>query len=140
MAEKVVSIDRQTLEAIRQDAETKKPEEACGLLIGHSEGTRLMIEEVVPMPNVSRSATSFSIDPEEMYEVLQEAEDKGMTVIGSYHSHPSGDMPSCLDEKYMEHTSYVWMIVPAEGKVRAFTFDGGVKEMKMEEAGDCSSR
>ena len=134
MTEKVVAVDRQSLEIMLKDAQARKPEEACGLLVGREEGDRIKVEEVVPMSNLSKSSERFSIDPEEMYVVLQEAEDKGMTVVGSYHSHPSGDVPSCLDAKYMQHTSYVWMIVPEKGIVSAYMFDDGIKEMRMEEA------
>ena len=119
---------------MRKDAQARKPEEACGLLVGRQEGDKAVVTEVVPMANVNRSPERFSIDPEEMYTVLQEAEDKGLTVLGSYHSHPSSHVPSCLDAKYMQHTSYVWMIVPDTGNVRAYVFQDGVKEMRMEEA------
>ncbi|WP_424356639.1 Mov34/MPN/PAD-1 family protein [Methanocella sp. MCL-LM] len=134
MAEKTVSVTRSELEVMRQDAMARKPEEACGLLVGREEGDRVKVEEVVPMSNLSKSSERFSIDPEEMYVVLQEAEDKGRTVVGSYHSHPSDHLPSCLDAKYMQHTSYVWMIVPEKGEVRAYVFEDGIKEMRMEEA------
>lgn len=134
MIEKVVAVDRQSLERMLKDAQARKPEEACGLLVGREEGDRVKVEEVVPMSNLSKSPERFSIDPEEMYVVLQEAEDKGMTVVGSYHSHPSDHLPSCLDAKYMQHTSYVWMIVPDKGNVRAYVFEDGIKEMRMEEA------
>lgn len=133
MTEKVVAVERQSLAMMLKDAQKRKPDEACGLLVGRQEGDRVKVEEVVPMPNQSKSPVRFSIDPKEMYTVMQKAEDKGMTVIGSYHSHPSGDVPSCLDAKYMQHTSYVWMIVPEKGKVRAYIFEDGIKEMRMEE-------
>jgi proteasome lid subunit RPN8/RPN11 len=67
-----------------------------------------------------------------MFKALKKLEEKGETIIGVYHSHPAGPEPSHLDVSYMEGTSYVWVIVENCISVKAFVYDDGVKEVKIE--------
>ena len=86
----------------------------------------------MPVRNESMSTVRFSIDPMVMYKALKKSEEKGEMIIGVYHSHPTGPEPSHLDVSYMEGTSYVWVIVEKCATVRAFVYEDGVKEVKIE--------
>ncbi|MGA9140718.1 MAG: M67 family metallopeptidase [Methanocella sp.] len=136
-------ISRQNLDFMIQDCDLRKPEEACGLLVGAFEDTAANASDVMPVRNQSMSPFRFSIDPIVMFKALKKAEEHDETIIGVYHSHPAGIEPSHLDVNYMEGTSYVWVIVESCDKIKAYVYEGGVKEVlieKMEEAAAITSR
>ncbi len=137
MAVRTLYIGGQNLKFMKEDCQLRKPEEACGLLVGRYVNSVVQATDVMPVRNESMSTVRFSIDPLVMYKALKKSEEKDETIIGVYHSHPAGPEPSHLDVSYMEGTSYVWVIVEKCDQVRAFVYDDGVKEveiMKMEEA------
>jgi proteasome lid subunit RPN8/RPN11 len=136
MAVRTLHISGQNLKFMIEDCQLRKPEEACGLLVGRYEDTTVQATDVMPVRNQSMSTVRFSIDPIMMYKALKKSEEKGETIIGVYHSHPAGPEPSHVDVSYMEGTSYVWVIVEKCEGIRAFIFEDGVKPvqiMKMEE-------
>jgi proteasome lid subunit RPN8/RPN11 len=137
MAVRTLYIGGQNIKFMREDCLLRKPEEACGLIVGRYENAVVQATDVMPVRNQSMSTVRFSIDPVVMYKALKKSEEKGETIIGVYHSHPAGQEPSHLDVSYMEGTSYVWVIVEKCENVRAFVYEDGVKEVeikKMEEA------
>ena len=137
MAMRTLIIGGQSLKFMIEDCMLRKPEEACGLIVGRFENSVATATDVMPVRNESMSTVRFSIDPVVMYKALVKLEEKDETIIGVYHSHPSGPKPSHLDKHYMEGTSYVWVIVENCQNVRAFVYEDRVKEIeikKMEEA------
>lgn len=137
MAVQTLEISGQSLQFMIEDCMLRKPEEACGLIVGTFEDDTALATDVMPVRNESMSTIRFSIDPVVIYKALKKSEEKGETVIGVYHSHPKGPEPSHVDVAYMEGTSYVWVIVENCKTVKAFVYDGGVKPVgikKMEEA------
>ena len=136
MAMRTLIIGGQSLKFMMEDCTLRKPEEACGLIVGKFENTSARATDVMPVRNESMSTVRFSIDPLVMYKALVKLEEKGETIIGVYHSHPAGVMPSHIDASYMEGTTYVWVIVEKCSNVKAFVYEDGVKEVeikKMEE-------
>jgi proteasome lid subunit RPN8/RPN11 len=143
MAMRTLYIGRQNLKFMIEDCLLRKPEEACGLIVGRFDNSEAHATDIMPVRNESMSTVRFSIDTMVMYKALKKSEEKGETIIGVYHSHPAGSQPSHLDTTYMEGTSYVWVIVEKCSSVNAFVFDDGVKQvqiMKMEEAAAVTSR
>jgi len=137
MPVRTLFIGGQSLKFMKEDCMLRRPEEACGLIVGQFEDSRARATDVMPVRNESMSEVRFSIDPVVMFKALKKSEEKGETIIGVYHSHPVGPEPSHTDVSYMEDTSYVWVIVEKCDQVRAFVYEDGVKEveiMKMEEA------
>ena len=132
MAAQTLFISPQNLQFMVEDCDLRKPEEACGLLVGRFVDGEAHASDVMPVRNQSMSTVRFSIDPVTMYKALKKAEEKGETVIGVYHSHPAGAEPSHLDVNYMEGTSYVWVIVEQCENVKAYVYEDGVKEVKIE--------
>jgi proteasome lid subunit RPN8/RPN11 len=137
MAVRTLHISGQSLKFMIDDCLLRKPEEACGLIVGRFEDSAAQATDVMPVRNESMSTVRFSIDPMVMYKALKKSDEKGESIIGVYHSHPAGPLPSHLDKRYMEGTSYVWVIVEKCNSVKAFVYEDGVKEVeikKMEEA------
>lgn len=134
MPVRTLSISKQNLDFMIEDCRLRRPEEACGLLVGRFNDLAAVASDVMPVRNQSMSTVRFSIDPVVMYKALKKVEERGETVIGVYHSHASGPEPSHIDVNYMEGTSYVWVIVEMCESVKAFVYEGGVKEVKIVEA------
>ncbi len=107
------------------------PNECCGMLIGHENGSRV-VEELEPGRNAFEADEQyhrFSIDPLQQLKAERAAEKQGKKLLGFYHSHP--DHPARPSEYDREHAwetfSYVivsilsgkpadmtsWMLDPA---------------------------
>jgi proteasome lid subunit RPN8/RPN11 len=81
--------------AIFAHARRRAPEECCGLLLGKNDD----VVEAVPVANVAEDRRRrYQIDPHEHFSVIREARERGLDVIGTYHSHPrSAAVPSETD-------------------------------------------
>lgn len=72
------------------------PEEGCGLLVGDLARGRVV--EVHPTENVTHSAQVYTVDPGAHLRIDREAEERGLSVIGVFHSHTHTDpYPSPTD-------------------------------------------
>lgn len=100
-------------------------DEICGLLLG--EGGR--IDRIVPCANVAADpARFFEIDPAALVAAHRAARHGAGSVIGHYHSHPSGTVtPSARDAADAAADGAIWIIT--DGRVLAAwraTRDGAV--------------
>jgi proteasome lid subunit RPN8/RPN11 len=80
------------LEAVRAEAKARYPDECCGLLLGldDEEGARLA-KVLSPADNLwedENRRRRFRITSEDFLLAEKLAEEKGLEVIGVYHSHP----------------------------------------------------
>lgn len=86
-------------------SEEEYPNECCGLLIGHfSRNGSKTVGEVRPILNAREREAKhhrFLIPPEEFRLAERQAAEKGMEVIGFYHSHP--DHPAVPSQYDLEH-------------------------------------
>jgi proteasome lid subunit RPN8/RPN11 len=80
------------LDAMLADTRARHPREACGLVLGHRRGTVWLALGYHPCPNRSRRPESgFRIAPLEFLAAARSARDQGLEILGSFHSHPSGE-------------------------------------------------
>jgi proteasome lid subunit RPN8/RPN11 len=115
-----------------EHAEHSHPEECCGLLVGKVQGDRVAAIEVYPMANQWNPETGrdfeaamnatvpetlptaerrYTIDPRAMLDVQKIARDRGLAIVGIYHSHPEHPaIPSEYDRKFA-WAEYVYPIV-----------------------------
>ena len=107
-------------------ARAAAPRECCGILIGAGDA----VSEAVRARNVAESsATRFQIDPKDHIDARREARQRGLEVLGFYHSHPtSAATPSEIDRALASYPDHLYLIVglavdPPE--VRVFAFDNG---------------
>lgn len=128
-----IRISRKDLAAIRSELDTHKPYEACGVLIGTSDGSIALVEKALPITNSKRTRRSFELDPKEHYNAWDEAVKNGKEIVGVYHTHPvSSALPSLWDRETMQNDSSVWLIAGADG-MRAYVWDNGLKPVKLME-------
>ena len=113
-------------DAIVAHARETAPAECCGLFLGGGEE----IVEAVRARNVADDpATRFLIDPADHFAAIRTARERGLEVVGFYHSHPiSPPEPSERDRAEFSYAGHLYALVslrvePAE--VRLFRFDAG---------------
>ena len=93
------------------EAVNKKPNECCALLFGKKENDKIRVNEIFIAENIEKSPVNFTISNEQLIQGYKMAEDKGLEVIGIFHSHPDSDpYPSDTDKKFMVINPVPWVI------------------------------
>ncbi len=108
------------------------PNEACGLLGGAADSVSM----VLPVTNVEASPVRYRMDPQEQIHALYLLEDRGVNLIGVYHSHPSGpSYPSATDQEPSaspELIQLIWSSSSPGWGCRAFLIDeSGAQEISV---------
>jgi len=84
-------IIRQTeLDSLRRHGEETYPRECCGVMLGRIEGDERVVDAVLRAGNtrVDSPHNRYNIDPRELVRIQREARDRGLDIVGFYHSHP----------------------------------------------------
>ncbi len=119
-----VVADASVLEAIRGAAQAAVPNEACGLLLGHTDKDTVIVRACVPGANVAPDPVRrFEVDPAVRFRVEREARTGGLPMIGLYHSHPASSAePSETDRSSILEPGLLWLIAGPhpEWEVRAW--------------------
>lgn len=104
-----LEISREVLAGIRAASAAAYPEEACGLLFG----TDGLINDWQEARNVAEHREDmFEIDPAALFAALRAERAGGPTLLGYWHSHPSGSVePSWRDIDHADADEKVWVIV-----------------------------
>jgi len=87
------------------------PEECCGVLLGKTDGSEKIVDEVLAIENSSseQRARRFIITPEDYRNAEANAHQQGLDVLGFYHSHP--DHPARPSQFDLEHAFPSWSYV-----------------------------
>src|SRR5213080_4614642 len=113
----MIEIADEHLREIRAHGERDYPFECCGLLIGRFENGRKRVVETYAISNAreeSAKRNRFLIRPEELMRGEKYARERGLDVVGFYHSHPDDRaIPSQYD---LEHAwpTYSYIVVSVE--------------------------
>jgi len=104
-----VTIGPDTLAEIVAHARETRPEECCGLLIGHG----AVITAAVAVPNIAAAReTRYELDPAAYIRARRASRAHGAEVIGFYHSHPhSAAEPSSTDLAEALYPEHLYLIV-----------------------------
>jgi proteasome lid subunit RPN8/RPN11 len=91
-----------------------KPEEACGILAGDSDGR---VTRVFLMENAEHSDVFYVMDSAEQFKVFDEIEREGLELVGIFHSHPhSPPLPSAEDMELAFYPEAFYLIVSLMGE------------------------
>jgi proteasome lid subunit RPN8/RPN11 len=77
--------------ALRAHGEETYPHECCGVLLGHGVGEpERRVIEVVRCGNTrdDRPQDRYHIDPRELVRIQRQGHERGLDIVGFYHSHP----------------------------------------------------
>jgi proteasome lid subunit RPN8/RPN11 len=100
------------------------PYEACGLLSGREN----IFCSVWKIENINRSPNSFRMDIEQVRQVLTCMEERGESLLGIYHSHPTAKpFPSAEDIAYCNDSDVAYIIVSfsnGEPEIGCFQISG----------------
>ena len=76
--------------ALRKHGEETYPHECCGVLLGRSENEVNTVEDAVRAGNTRTDAAHnrYHIAPQELIKIQRQGRERGLDIIGFYHSHP----------------------------------------------------
>ena len=112
-------------------SENQKPNESCAILFGKND----RVLDLFLTENIEESPVNFTISNNQLIEGYKMAEDKGLDVVGIFHSHPNSDaFPSNTDKKFMQSNPVVWIIYSGINKnFRAFVLESDIIEIPIAE-------
>jgi proteasome lid subunit RPN8/RPN11 len=103
------------------------PEEGCGLISG--DPLTGAVTNVHPLRNAARSARIYTLDPREHLDVDLQAEARGDTILGVFHSHTHTEpYPSPTDVRQAPDPTWHYVLVGFRHEVpsvRSFHIEGG---------------
>lgn len=107
---------------ILEEARAAAPRECCGLVLGMRDEDVFHVTALHPARNLSADPDRFDIDPADHIAAQKVARGKGRSVIGCYHSHPSGrEQPSVTDLAGAQEQNFLWLIA-ADETLGAFVY------------------
>ncbi len=99
-----VKLNAAQMAAITQHGEEAYPHEGCGLLLGRALDGHKIVEEILPVENARESGAQYNhylIPPDAVLKGERLAVQKGLDVIGFFHSHPDHpERPSDFDREH----------------------------------------
>jgi len=118
-------LHRAAHDAIVAHALAERPRECCGILLGAGEE----IVEAIATVNLATSGGRYFIDPKGHIDARRDARQRGLDVVGFYHSHPhSPAAPSARDLAEATYPGHLYLIVSlsnARPAVSAYWFTKG---------------
>jgi proteasome lid subunit RPN8/RPN11 len=97
-----LDIPRDLLQRIHAHGEQAYPEEGAGFLMGEPG----RVEDILPLPNAREETARhnrYLITPEDYLHAEMEAERRGLSLIGVFHSHPDHpNQPSEFDREWAQ--------------------------------------
>ena len=118
--EKIIKISESLRKNLELHANEQNPYEACAILLGNKDEKIWEATEIFLTENIEKSEINFTVSNEQLLEGYKMAEEKGLDIVGIFHSHPKSlPSPSNTDIKFMKGNPIPWII-----------YSGLTKEMK----------
>lgn len=108
-----VSLDSELQQHIFDQMESTYPNEGGGFLLGNLGNGGVVIADIIQIENVFAEEEQhhrYAMTPQDWMRLEDEAEERGLTLVGYYHSHP--DSPAVPSEYDREHAlpNFVYII------------------------------
>jgi len=89
----MIAIEANPWRAMVLHAERSYPNECCGAMLGHKVGDNKTVTTALPLENAFTGAQGdrYEIRPEDLLAADRAARDRGLDLIGIFHSHPDCD-------------------------------------------------
>lgn len=87
----MLKLNEQTYDAIRRHGEETYPYECCGVLLGSSADDVNCVEDSARASNTRTGGDAhnrYQIAPQELIRIQRQARERGLDIVGFYHSHP----------------------------------------------------
>jgi proteasome lid subunit RPN8/RPN11 len=87
---RMLRFSQSLFDEIRRHGEETYPHECCGILLGAVEGDKRTVSATLRCGNTRSDSphNRYHIDPAELVRAQREARQKGLDIVGFYHSHP----------------------------------------------------
>lgn len=100
-----IRIDAEVLVAIHAGAAAAYPNEGCGALLGPKKDATRQITATLPVPNTEAGTPRmrFEVAPRDYLTVEDEADRRGLSLLGFWHSHPDDTAQASKTDR-----AYAW--------------------------------
>jgi len=126
-----LDIPRSAVDKMSQQATASYPHECQGFLLGIERDGRMLVADVVPVPNVWASyednpyevrpqdseRNRTLVDPKDFLRIDREARSKGLDMICYYHSHPDHPARPSEFDRIHAHPFFIYVILSVEKSV-----------------------
>ena len=94
-------------ETIRQHGERTYPHECCGVLLGRTSEDGNAVEAAVEAGNTRTDSAHnrYNIAPQELIRIQRQGRERGLDIVGFYHSHP--DHPAQWSKTDFEEAHWI---------------------------------
>jgi proteasome lid subunit RPN8/RPN11 len=122
---------------LRRHGEETYPHECCGVLLGNFQEDDRVVSEVVRAGNTrdDRPQDRYNIDPRELVRIQRQGRERGLDIVGFYHSHP--DHPARWSQTDLAEAHWIgcsYVITAVEkgkaARTNAFLLAGSAEEDK----------
>jgi proteasome lid subunit RPN8/RPN11 len=89
----VIRVETDAWRVMVEHAQAIFPNECCGAMIGSADGDTKSVTVAIPLVNAFEGEQSarYELRPEDLLKADREARNRGLDLIGIYHSHPDCD-------------------------------------------------
>jgi proteasome lid subunit RPN8/RPN11 len=86
----MLKVSQQIYQAMREHGEETYPHECCGVLLGHGSEIENEGVEAVRAGNTRTDSAHnrYHIAPQELIKIQRQGRERGLDIVGFYHSHP----------------------------------------------------
>jgi proteasome lid subunit RPN8/RPN11 len=86
----MLKLNEQVYDAIRRHGEETYPHECCGVLLGKSANGVNAVEDAIRAGNTRTDSAHnrYNIAPQELVKIQRQGRERGLDIVGFYHSHP----------------------------------------------------
>jgi proteasome lid subunit RPN8/RPN11 len=102
-----LTIPAELYETIRRHGELTYPHECCGVLLGKSGEDGNVVEVAVEAGNTRTDSAHnrYNIAPQELIRIQRQGRERGLDIVGFYHSHP--DHPAQWSKTDFEEAHWI---------------------------------
>ena len=107
MSDRVLTIPDDVFQAIRRHGERTYPHECCGVLLGRADEIGNAVETAVEAGNTRTDSAHnrYNIAPQELIRIQRQGRERGLDIVGFYHSHP--DHPAQWSKTDFEEAHWI---------------------------------
>ena len=120
----MLRLNEQVYDAIRRHGEETYPYECCGVLLGRPVEGVNEVEDAVRAGNIRTDSARnrYQIAPQELVKTQRQGRERGLDIVGFYHSHP--DHPAQWSKTDFAEAHWIgcsYVITAVEGGVAGAT-------------------
>ena len=107
MTDATLTIPGDVYDAIRRHGERTYPHECCGVLLGRTNDGGNGVEASVEAGNTRTDSAHnrYNIAPQELIRIQRQGRERGLDIVGFYHSHP--DHPAQWSKTDFEEAHWI---------------------------------